>query len=304
MSVQREAEQRQIALLKEELERARYQVTRLEEAHQAQASALKDLHGLQSGSIAIEQVLDDGYIASRINPSRKHVWLVAAPKSGSTWLTVMLSELLGWPTDNLVTDYGRREQEIDFRKMLLHTGEDLFSVQQHCRLSAATRRFIEQFRVRVIFQGRNLFDALVSFRDHLVREDTLVPEGYVDETFRLLDPQQQLDYVVDVIGPWYLNFYATWFAGKAREPNLYHWVSYDQLLADPAGVLRGVINDIGVDRSQEEIAAALQRAAGRPTRLNSGRTGRGEELLSAAQKDRVRKLREYFTQVDFSPIGL
>jgi hypothetical protein len=94
-------------------------------------------------------VLNDDFIASRVSLDRKHAWLVAAPKSGSTWLTNMLIPLLGWQPNTLVPTWDRREQEVDVRRMLDFPDVDLFSIQQHCRFSAPTWAFVKRFRVQV-----------------------------------------------------------------------------------------------------------------------------------------------------------
>ena len=50
-------------------------------------------------------------IARLISPTRKHVWLIAAPKSGSPWLGAILESVYGWPRVPLLDCYDRREQE-------------------------------------------------------------------------------------------------------------------------------------------------------------------------------------------------
>src|SRR5208337_1150285 len=151
------------------------------------------------------KVIDDDFIAGRVSQDRKHAWLVAAPKSGSTWLTNMLIQLLGWQPTSLVATWDRREQEIDVRRMLEFPNIDLFSIQQHCRFSAPTRDFVKRFHVQVILQGRNLWDSVVSLRDHFLRESTITPVCYVDGTFPDQPLVRQLDSVIDLAVPWFLN---------------------------------------------------------------------------------------------------
>ena len=216
----------------------------------------------------------------------------------------MLGQLLGWQPNSLVPAWDRREQEIDVRRMLEFPQVDLFSIQQHCRLSAPTRDFIKKFRVQVILQGRNLWDCLVSLRDHFLRESTVTPVCYVDDAFSGQLPDRQLDSVIDLAVPWFLNFYASWFAGRQAGEVDFLWIDYESLCRDTAGQLRRIVNYLGLSRSDEEINAALRNAVGAATRLNVGRAGRGAEMLTQAQKDRIAHLRSYYSQVDFSPIGL
>jgi hypothetical protein len=251
-----------------------------------------------------QRVLDDDFIANRVSPSRQHAWLVAAPKSGSTWLTNMLVELLGWQPHMLVAVWDRREQEVDLRRMLEFPEADLFSIQQHCRFSGPTRDFVRKFRVRVVLQGRNLWDCIVSLRDHFLRESVATPVCYVDDSFRGLAPERQLDWVIDLAAPWYFNFYASWYAGRSAGEVDFLWIDYESLCRDVPGQLRRIADYLGVDRSDAEIESAIARSAGKPTRFNVGRTGRGQESLTADQKARIARLRSYYPHIDFSPIGL
>ena len=249
-------------------------------------------------------MLDDDFIAGRVAPDRKHAWQVAAPKSGSSWLTKLLMPLLGWQPTALAGAWDRREQEVDLRRMLEFPGVDLFSIQQHCRFSQPTRDFVKKFRVRVILQGRNVWDSVVSVRDHFLRESTISPMCYVDESFRNRPPLQQLDLIVDLAVPWYLNFYASWFTARQTGEVDFLWIDYESLCRDTAGQLRRIVAYLGLSRSAAEIEEALRTAAGTATRLNVGRPGRGAELLTPEQKDRIARLRTYYPQVDFSPVGL
>jgi hypothetical protein len=258
---------------------------------------------LQNESWA-DSVLSDDFIAGRVSPHRKHAWLVAAPKSGSTWFTNMLIQLLGWQPHMLTAAWDRREQEIDVRRMLEFPSADLFSIQQHCRFSQPTCDFIKRFHVQIILQGRNLWDSVVSLRDHFLRESTATPVCYVDEGFLREPPDRQLDAVIDLAVPWYLNFYASWFTARHKGEVGFLWVDYELLSRDPAGQLRRTIEYLGLSRCDEEIQAALDHAVGAVTRLNVGRAGRGADLLSPEQKQRISRLRTYYPQVDFSPIGL
>lgn len=249
-------------------------------------------------------VLDDNFIAGRVAPSRKHAWLVAAPKSGSTWLTRMLIQLLGWQPHMLVPTWDRREQEIDVRRMLEFPNVDLFTIQQHCRYSGPTCDFIKNFRVQVILQGRNLWDSVVSLRDHFLQESTITPVCYADDTFRSQPLVRQLDWVIDLAVPWFLSFYASWFTGRQAGEVDFFWIDYESLCRDTAGQLRRIVQHLGLSRSDDEIEEAIQQTVGAPTRLNVGRAGRGAEMLTQGQKDRIAHLRAYYPHIDFSPVGL
>ena len=48
----------------------------------------------------------------------KHIWLVCAPKSGSTWLTRIFKDVLKWPSVALVPSFDHREQGLDLSPLL------------------------------------------------------------------------------------------------------------------------------------------------------------------------------------------
>ncbi len=252
----------------------------------------------------IERVVDNDFIAGRISPQRTHLWLVGGVKTGSTWLTSLLSNLLGWQTNHLVNGYHRREQEVDLRPLLMYPDCNLFSIQQHCRFSGPTGEFIEKFRVRVVLQGRNLLDSLVSLRDHLRTAETATPVVFFDDALADLPAERLTDMVVHFATPWYLNFYTSWLTARQRGKVDFLWVDYESLLADPPATLRRVLAYLGQRRTEAEIEAAIGRAAAGPTRLNVGRTGRGQTALSEEQKAHVRYLRSFYPHVDLSAIGL
>ena len=168
----------------------------------------KTLGSTATWSLAPGQSIEIESLAKRIAPARKHVWIVAPPKSGSTWLTLLLKRLLDWPLVPLVNGYDRREQEVDALPLLRYPDINILSPHQHCRASQPTVDFIKAFRVTPIVMTRNVFDSVVSLRDHLVRESRAMPMAYVDDEFLKWDAERQYDFVIEMFLPWLLSFYA------------------------------------------------------------------------------------------------
>ena len=247
-------------------------------------------------------LMDIETLAELVEPDRRHVWLVAAPKTGSTWLNAILTSTLGWPTNALAIGGDRREQEIEICTMLPFLAGNLFSQHQHCRFSSVTADFINKFNVKVVLHGRNLFDSLVSFRDYTAEGFVEIPMAYIDEDFATLAPEQQLDFVIDLVTPWYLNFYGSWFMSKQRGEVDYVWSPYESLLEDTPKATQNVLMGVGEVRSAEQILASMELVSTMPTRLNVGRIGRGDKILTAEQKERVYRLMDYYPKIDFSSV--
>jgi hypothetical protein len=82
------------------------------------------------------------------------------------------------------------------------------------------------------------------------------------------------------------------------------WLSYDEVVAGPSTAVVRVLDHHGSELAPDEIARATDRARGRQERFKVGRSGRGREDLTTAQRDRLYRLAGHFPYVDFAPVGL
>jgi len=251
-----------------------------------------------------ESLLDDRFLASRIMPGRKHAWLVAAPKSGSTWLSVMLEILLGWRKVPLWRGSDRREQEPDARELLRFPRENIFSPHQHCRASESTVELINQFRIKSIIQVRNIYDSVISFREHCLNEGLLFSMAYIDQEFLGYDNERQLQFIIDMILPWYFSFYVSWCQAEGLTAENKLLVNYDELLRDTQGTLGKILEYLGESRSPAEIERAMAQAKRKDTVKNKAVIGRGNIMLNELHKAKIRELRQYYSHIDFSSVGL
>lgn len=232
----------------------------------------------------------------------EHLLVACFPKSGSTWLSETLSRLPNFQRVDLVPLYGRREQELAFERLLLfHTVN--YVAQHHCRFSIATERSLNAFSIKPIILIRNIFDCIVSLKDYMDTgkqnpEVIIGPTAYVPQTYYGWPEKHKFDFIIDMIIPWYFNFFVGWldFEGGA-------WVSYEELVAEPVGSVRRIAGELRLKVEESVIENALAQASQSSTRKNVGKVGRGH-ALTREQKDRVHKFASYYPSVDFSPIGL
>ena len=250
------------------------------------------------------QELDFELIAGRVSPGRKHVWAIAPPKSGSTWLTMLLKRLLDWPLVPLVSGYDRREQEVDILSLLRYPDINILSPHQHCRASQPTVDFIRRFHVKPIIMTRNVLDTVVSLRDHLVRESRAMPMAYVDDQFLHWNDERQYEFVIEMFMPWILSFYASWLAAAPTLNGNLLFVRYEDLAAQPSKTLQGILRFCDETRSECQIAEVIDRVSGLDTRRNQAVTGRGAALLSPAQQAKIQQLRGFYEHVDLTAVGL
>jgi hypothetical protein len=235
----------------------------------------------------------------------KHIWFVCAPKSGSTWLTRIFKDVLKWPSVALVPSFHNREQELDLSPLLAKgTMGHLLTPHQHCRYSGYSHQVIDALDTKVILQVRDLFDTIVSLYDYLTNEETSIPSGFMTrQIWDALDQDARWSYIVDLIVPWYFNFYCGWVTSSLYTETRIKMVTYNDLRNDTLGTVSSLLDYCGEHRESDHIQTALDRQNTRKTRLNKGLIGRGESL-PAHLKERVRSFTRYYPGVDFSPLGL
>ena len=248
------------------------------------------------------QALYDSISIEKLPCDREHILVACFPKSGSTWLSETLSKLPDFHRVDLVPVYGRREQELAFEKLLLfHTIN--YVAQQHCRFSIATERCLNAFSIKPVILIRNIFDCIVSAKDFmdLAKEDPDIavgPMAYVSQAYHGWSETDKYDFIIDMMVPWYFNFFVGWhdYSGGT-------WVLYRELLAEPLATVKRIVAELNLSVEEPTFANALTQASESSTRMNVGRTGRGEGL-ARHQKERVYKFASYYPTIDFSPIGL
>lgn len=251
-------------------------------------------------------------------PLNSRAILVACmPKSGSTFLTALIASLPGCRRENVVPSFKRREQELCRAKLerafeathILRRAFDqgllvenqrphAFVFQNHVRHSHETQLLIDRYGIAPIVLVRNIFDAVVSLRDHFARESHFTPVAYVDETMANWDDERMHAFIVDMAVPWYIHFYVSWIKAEHR-----HLVTYEELTTDPAETLRKALAFAKLPRKPEMLAQALDKVQSANTRKNVGQPGRGA-VLSDDLKQRVRRYCSYYPDVDFGPIGI
>jgi len=211
-------------------------------------------------------------VARHFRAKKPHILVACMPKSGSTFLTNALASHAGLKRCALLPTYGDREQELCELKLTRYNGRG-YVAQQHVRNSAWTQELARRYGLTVVVLVRDLFDCVVSIRDHIRKEADF--GALIRLTPRHLDlPDPELDdLIVQLAMPWYVSFYAGW----RRDPNAL-FVHYEDLAADPASALETILARAGAETSPAAIRAALDRCALQGNRFNRGVSGRGRTL--------------------------
>jgi hypothetical protein len=236
-------------------------------------------------------------------PRRGSILVACFPKSGSTFLTTALAEATGYPLYPFVYACDRNEQDLYLPALLKASGTPTVT-QQHVRASAPNLELARAFHLSTIVLVRDLGDALVSVLDHLRREDTAAPMAYIDQRFFELDEPARVDMLVDLVAPWYVNFYVSWHEAERARAAPMAFLRYEDMIADPPAAIARVLDFAGSPRSRADVERAVTAAMGKNVRFNKGVSGRGREVLSDAHRARLARLASYYPGVDFTRIGL
>ncbi len=236
---------------------------------------------------------------------KKHVFLICAPKSGSTWLTNILKRILKWKIVKLLPAFEHREQEIDLAPLSESNAKGkIFSPHQHLRYSHHTENIINILDSYVILQLRNIFDTIISYKDHLDKESVKVPAAFMnDENWKLLNDEQKLAFVVDLVVPWYFNFYCGWMTSNLHKEGRIKIITYSDMKKDAFTTVKSILEYIKEPFSDQEIHNAMEKVAKKNTRKNKGVSGRGNQLSDELKK-RVISYTKYYPSIDFDLFGI
>ena len=231
---------------------------------------------------------------------RNFVWHVALPKSGTTWLSSILRSIYSSRnivTSQLVPDYAERPQEIDPRLFITPKTNDVFFRQQHCLYSRFTKTLVEVTGTKIVFQYRNIEDALASQVDHL--DDALfgskAEKHAMVKGAHSLNRDELRDYVIDVELPWYCKFLSGWLTSDLASSHYFHKINYDALKESPSDAILHLSNSLDLGFSEREVLAAISISSQGFTRKNKGVSGRGHEVFTGAQKDKILRCMGYFS---------
>ena len=167
---------------------------------------------------------------------------------------------------------------------------------------------MERFGIQPVLLVRNIYDVIVSMRDHLLNErlDNL-PGLYVPEEFSEFDSRLQLDFVVTNAAPWLISFYYSWVMAEKSARLDVLWLNYEVIVADWPAALKRVLRYYGIDKSDADVETALNNLLQKKKsqlRLNKGISGRGAEELSAEQRQQICRMTLAYPGIDFSTVGI
>src|SRR6201996_5802869 len=128
--------------------------------------------------------------------------------------------------------------------------KDLPEIIVHIHMQAfiANRHLLSALGIRPVIMLRNLSDTLASFLDMLETDpvaraqclNCVVPAKFVE-----LSVAQKLDFVLDIILPWYASYFGSWKSFVDEEPEQVCVLRYSDFCQNPAEAVRMALAHAG-----------------------------------------------------------
>ncbi|MBN9532101.1 MAG: sulfotransferase domain-containing protein [Alphaproteobacteria bacterium] len=234
----------------------------------------------------------------RLGKKRRAIVLAFPPKSAGTYLRSAIVFAANGQLVRAVHAQGGRDAQPYLPVFLSYfeggvTNRTLVA-HLHMQALPANIHFLEAFDIRPVVMIRNIPDMLASFWDMLETDSVARLDGLncrIPQNFTDMPRADKADFIVDILGPWYASFFATWFAYAEQSPERVCFLTYDEFRADPAETLARALAHAGVEQPQEVCEQALETVWEKRAdfRFNKGETGRGLSYFSSQQIDRLRR---------------
>ena len=217
--------------------------------------------------------------------------LSSFPKSGSTYISNVLASQKSFKRAILVKHFGHREQELD--ESVIRKTKGNFISQTHTKYSDATKEIINKYNLKTIILIRNIYDCIVSFKDHISNESIIFPMFYMDHKLTNIN---NIDLALaKLLCPWYFSFYASW-----QDYDNKILIKYEELIINEKKLFKKIFNFLNLDFSTYK-PIQLDDQLKKNLRINKGVIGRGDELSPEA-KEYIEDFAAYFPSYNMTEI--
>lgn len=225
-----------------------------------------------------------GQVSMQIFTDHTNVLLFAQPKSGSHHIHLLLQLALGLfphPTGFCSTNKDSYYPRVLASKFL---GKSTIS-RSHAPSDIYLSRVIRNLGMRPVVLTRNLFDSIVSRRDHIKRTDPGddIKSAKLHSKFLQGCNEYQLDVTIEKFANEIIQFYTSWatYTGEVVR------ITWQEMVDDAPGMVARVAEalDLEIVEDVEKITASIKAGGG--ANFSKGIAGRGRELMNDRQIDEL-----------------
>jgi hypothetical protein len=260
-----------------------------------------------AGAALGQGLLDDGIGLEKTD--KKIIVVAAAPKTGSTYLTNTLMRLTNSRGFRLSSAYSTNEHDLYLPALCIIRSYGCVS-QLHMKGTFHNAYYLRKFGIKPVILVRRIEDIVVSLGKDLRGKEQLPGYGtgrdgysflWQDQCTRDLDDDRLLDMIIDLALPWYVNFYVSWYRLCEQKAVDSIWITYEEMIAGKEATVKKVLDFLGYqppERIDENILS------GKYDTYRENGTGQAENILTGAQRDRIRNLFSYYPDIDFGKYGI
>jgi len=255
-----------------------------------------------------EGVFERDYVTylRSIGARRPVLFLAFAPKVAGTFFRQAAMEAVNGALFRTSHAQGGRDGTPYLPNLLAcYLDKDLPEIIVHIHMQAflANRHLLSALGIRPVIMLRNLPDTLASFLDMLETDpvaraqclNCVVPNNFVE-----LSRAQKVDFVLDIIVPWYASYFASWKSFIDEAPGQVCVLRYGDFCQDPVKSVHTALAHAGFAASRDACAAAVERVWPNRNefRYNKGTEGRGTGYFSASQLAAITRKLSHYPQLD------
>jgi hypothetical protein len=243
---------------------------------------------------------------NELSQTRPSIVLAFAPKAAGTYLRTAAIEAVGGQLVRTTHALGGRDASFYLPTFLNYYAHGVPSrtlvTHVHMQALQANIHVIEALDLRPVIMLRAIPDMLASYWD-VLDGDHLSHENWINMAvpphFNAMSRREQGDFLIQMVAPWYVSYFSTWFRYMQAAPGRVLMLSYDGFRADPAQALEAVLEHSRLPRSRADCQRALDDVWQDRTayRYNKGVSGRGETRFTLPQLARLRRELDFYPEL-------
>jgi len=233
-----------------------------------------------------------------------HILVTSFPKSASRRLVDMFNSVPNIVEVNLNFSLRAVEAEsLDFGYLTAYQLLDYIShLHTHCYYTLPLH--LQFFDVRTIILTRNIFDVLVSIKDHLDKSNHLSHIVHVPESYSEFSDEEKYNFVINHVTPWLIKFHISWDKAIRKNWVIATWLDSSDFIKNPMISMEKIFTELKIDKNDFDFEKMIKYADEKKSNLNVGIAGRGNRILSKNQIQMVKLIAEPYREHDMSLIGL
>ncbi len=244
-----------------------------------------------------------GYLR-KLASRRPIVLLAFPPKAAGTFLRSAAIKAIDGQLHRIVHAQGGRDAQLYLPALIAYYtgafGKAPLVTHVHMQALSANCRLLEALDLKPVIMLRSIPDMLASYWDMLETNAEARLEGLnclIPAPFATMPRNDRASFLIDVLGPWYVSYFATWLEYVEREPERVLLLRYTDFVREPAKTLSAVLAHSGVARSHERCRYAVDVIWNERDkyRFNKGGVGRGRDYFTPEHVEHLARMLSYYS---------